>query len=77
VVAEASWLLFAANFNLGFLWSSDAQVPYTFLRRLFGAQVNAVGYQFGLAFFEDIDPVRDGLPLIRRGGEATRTCAPL
>jgi Patatin-like phospholipase len=31
------WLLFVANFNLGFLWGGDAQVPYTFLRRLFGA----------------------------------------
>lgn len=49
---EALWLLFAANFNRGFLWGGDAQVPFTFLRRLFGANVHAVGYQFGLAFFE-------------------------
>jgi hypothetical protein len=27
-------------------------VPFTFLRRLFGADVHAIGYQFGLAFFE-------------------------
>ena len=52
VVAEAVWLLFAVNFNRGFVWGGDAQVPFTFLRRLFGANVHAVGYQFGLAFFE-------------------------
>jgi hypothetical protein len=46
------WLLFAANFSYGFLWGGDAQVPYTFLRRLFGGNVDASGYQFGLAFFE-------------------------
>jgi hypothetical protein len=46
------WLLFAANFNYGFLYGGDAQVPYTFLRRLMGAHTHAYGYQFGLAFFE-------------------------
>lgn len=49
---EVVWLIFAANFNYGFLWGGDAQVPYAFVRRLFGADVHAVGYQFGLAFFE-------------------------
>jgi len=52
VLVELLWLAFAANFNYGFVYGGDAQVPYTFLRRLFGADVHALGYQFGLAFFE-------------------------
>jgi hypothetical protein len=52
VVVELVWLVFAANFSYGFVHGGDAQVPYTFLRKLFGAHVHAYGYQFGLAFFE-------------------------
>ena len=52
VAAEAVWLVFAANFNVGYLWGGDSHVAYAFLRALFGSGHAGTGYQFGLALFE-------------------------
>lgn len=48
VTAILAFLVFAANFN-AYRVFGDGEVAYTFLRRLFGEDVDAVGYQFGLA----------------------------
>jgi hypothetical protein len=48
IVAIVVYLLFAVNFN-AYRVFGDGEVAYAFLRRLFGEDVDAVGYQFGLA----------------------------
>jgi len=51
--AAILWVLFALNFNvLTITTEGDSRVQFTLVRRLFGADVHAVGYQFGLAIFE-------------------------
>jgi hypothetical protein len=51
--AALVWILFAADFNvLAIASEGDSRVQFTLVRRLFGADVHAVGYQFGLAIFE-------------------------
>jgi hypothetical protein len=52
IAAEAIWLIFAANFNVGYLWGGDSHVAYAFLRALVGSGQAGTGYQFGLALFE-------------------------
>lgn len=49
---EAIWVVFAANFNVGYLWGGDSHVAYAFLRGLFGSAHPGTAYQFGLALFE-------------------------
>jgi len=45
-------MLFALNFGvLTITTEGDSRVQFTLVRRLFGAHVHAVGYQFGLAIF--------------------------
>jgi hypothetical protein len=50
-VALVTFLLFAANFN-AYRVFGDGTVPYAFVRRLFGHDDDAIGYQFGLALLE-------------------------
>lgn len=52
LAAEAAWLIFAVNFNVGYLWGGDSHVAYAFLRALVGSGHAVTGYQFGLALFE-------------------------
>lgn len=52
-LAAAVWVLFALDFSvLTITTEGDSRVQFTLVRRLFGAHVHAVGYQFGLAIFE-------------------------
>jgi hypothetical protein len=52
-LAAAAWLLFALDFSvLTITTEGDSRVQFTLVRRLLGAHVHAVGYQFGLAIFE-------------------------
>jgi hypothetical protein len=52
-LVAAVWLLFAVNFaRLTITTEQDPRVQFTLVRRLFGAHVHAVGYQFGLAILE-------------------------
>jgi hypothetical protein len=50
--AAVAWLLWAINFNVLAVVDGDSSVQYTFVRRLFGEDVEALGYQFGLALLE-------------------------
>lgn len=48
ILSALVFLVFAANFN-AYRVFGDGEVAYAFLRKLFGEDVEAVGYQFGLA----------------------------
>jgi len=47
------WILFSIDFDvLSISSESDSRVQFTLVQKFFGADVNAFGYQFGLAVFE-------------------------
>jgi hypothetical protein len=68
IVAGLVFLVFAANFNAYAIYS-DGDVAYEFLRRLFGQDVDAVAYQFGLALMNA--PFYALGQLAERGGLST------